>query len=195
MIISILLTIGSYLIGSLSAAIIVCKVMSLPDPRTLGSRNPGATNILRIAGKKTASLVLLGDMLKGFVPLVLAQALHVEDNVMAAAGLAAFLGHLYPIYFGFHGGKGVATALGILLGLAWPLAVAVLATWLFIAKLFHVSSLSAIMAAIMAPIYTWWLLDSLPKLIMVIIISTMLLWRHRANIQRLFKGAEAKIGQ
>ena len=195
MIISILLTIGSYLIGSLSAAIIVCKVMSLPDPRTLGSRNPGATNILRIAGKKTASLVLLGDMLKGLVPLVLAQALHVEDNVMAAVGLAAFLGHLYPIYFGFHGGKGVATALGILLGLAWPLAVAVLATWLFIAKLFHVSSLSAIMAAIMAPIYTWWLLDSPPKLIMVIIISTMLLWRHRANIQRLLKGAEAKIGQ
>ena len=183
------------MIGSLSAAIIVCKVMSLPDPRTLGSRNPGATNILRIAGKKTASLVLLGDMLKGFVPLVLAQALHVEDNVMAAVGLAAFLGHLYPIYFGFHGGKGVATALGILLGLAWPLAVAVLATWLFIAKLFHVSSLSAIMAAIMAPIYTWWLLDSPPKLIMVIIISTMLLWRHRANIQRLLKGAEAKIGQ
>ena len=195
MIISILLTLGSYLIGSLSAAIIVCKVMSLPDPRTLGSRNPGATNVLRLAGKKTASLVLLGDILKGFIPLLVAQALHVEENVMAAVGLAAFLGHLYPVYFGFHGGKGVATALGILLGLAWPLAVAVLATWLFIAKLFHVSSLSAIMAAIMAPIYTWWLLDSPPKLIMVIIISAMLLWRHRANIQRLLKGAEAKIGQ
>jgi acyl phosphate:glycerol-3-phosphate acyltransferase len=195
MIISILLTIASYLIGSLSAAIIVSKLMSLPDPRTLGSRNPGATNVLRLAGKKAASLVLLGDILKGFVPLVVAQALHVEENVMAAVGLAAFLGHLYPIYFGFHGGKGVATALGILLGLAWPLAAVVLATWLFIAKLFHVSSLSAIMAAIMAPFYTWWLLDSPPKLIMVIIISTMLLWRHRGNIQRLFKGAEAKIGQ
>ena len=189
------LTIGAYLIGSLSAAIIICKLTGLPDPRTQGSRNPGATNVLRIAGKKTAALVLLGDVLKGLIPLVTAHALQVEGHVLAAVGLAAFLGHLYPIYFGFHGGKGVATALGVLLGLAWQLAAAVLATWLLMAKLFHVSSLSAITAAVLAPLYTWLLLDSAPQLVMVSAISTMLLWRHRANIQRLFSGTEGKIGQ
>jgi glycerol-3-phosphate acyltransferase PlsY len=189
------LTIGAYLIGSLSAAIIICKLAGLPDPRTQGSRNPGATNVLRIAGKKTAALVLLGDVLKGLIPLVTARALQVEDHILAAVGLAAFLGHLYPVFFGFHGGKGVATALGVLLGLAWPLAAAVLATWLFMAKLFHVSSLSAITAAVLAPFYTWLLLDSAPQLVMVSVISTMLLWRHRDNIQRLFRGTEGKIGQ
>ena len=192
---AILLTIGAYLIGSLSAAIIICKLAGLPDPRTQGSRNPGATNVLRIAGKKTAALVLLGDVLKGLIPLVTARALQADDHILAAVGLAAFLGHLYPIYFGFHGGKGVATALGVLLGLAWPLAAAVLATWLFMAKLFHVSSLSAITAAVLAPLYTWLLLDSAPQLVMVSVVSTMLLWRHRDNIQRLFSGTEGKIGQ
>ena len=195
MIIAILLAVGAYLIGSLSAAIIICKLMGLPDPRTQGSRNPGATNVLRIAGKKLAALVLLGDMLKGLIPLLIARVFEVEDHILAAVGLAAFLGHLYPIYFGFHGGKGVATSLGVLLGLAWPVAVAVLATWLFMARVFHISSLSAITAAVMAPLYTWLLLDSVPLLIMVCTISTMLLWRHRGNIQRLLSGTEGKIGQ
>jgi acyl phosphate:glycerol-3-phosphate acyltransferase len=195
MITATLLTIGSYLIGSLSAAIIICKLTGLPDPRTQGSRNPGATNVLRIAGKKTAALVLLGDILKGLIPLVIARALQVEDHILAAVGLAAFLGHLYPIYFGFHGGKGVATALGILLGVAWPVAAAVLATWIFMAKVFHISSLSAITAAIMAPLYTWLLLDSAPLLVTVCVISAMLLWRHRSNIQRLLSGNEGRIGQ
>jgi glycerol-3-phosphate acyltransferase PlsY len=194
MIIAILLAVGAYLIGSLSAAIIICKLMGLPDPRTQGSRNPGATNVLRIAGKKLAALVLLGDMLKGLIPLLVARAFEVEDHILAAVGLAAFLGHLYPIYFGFHGGKGVATSLGVLLGLAWPVAVAVLATWLFMAKVFHVSSLSAVTAAVTAPLYTWLLLDSVPLLVMVCVISTMLLWRHRSNIQRLLSGAEGRIG-
>jgi glycerol-3-phosphate acyltransferase PlsY len=194
MIIATLLTVGAYLIGSLSAAIITCKLMGLPDPRTQGSRNPGATNVLRIAGKKTAALVLLGDMLKGLIPLLAARAFDVEDHILAAVGLAAFLGHLYPIYFGFHGGKGVATSLGILLGLSWPLAAAVLATWLFMARVFHISSLSALTAAIAAPLYTWLLLNSAPLLAMVCVISTMLLWRHRCNIQRLISGAEGKIG-
>jgi glycerol-3-phosphate acyltransferase PlsY len=194
MIIATLLAVGAYLIGSLSAAIIICKLMGLPDPRTQGSRNPGATNVLRIAGKKTAALVLLGDMLKGLIPLLAARAFDVEDHILAAVGLAAFLGHLYPIYFGFHGGKGVATSLGILLGLSWPLAAAVLATWLFMAKVFRISSLSALTAAIAAPVYTWILLDSAPLLVMVCVISAMLLWRHRGNIQRLISGAEGKIG-
>lgn len=190
-----LLAIGSYLIGSLSAAITICKLMGLPDPRTQGSRNPGATNVLRIADKKTAALVLFGDVLKGFIPLVVARALQMEDHVLAAVGLAAFLGHLYPVYFGFHGGKGVATSLGILLGLAWQVAAAVLVTWLFMSKLFHISSLSAITAALAAPLYTYLLLDSVPLLIMVCVISTMLLWRHRTNIQRLLSGTENRIGQ
>jgi glycerol-3-phosphate acyltransferase PlsY len=194
MIIATLLAVGAYLIGSLSAAIIICKLMGLPDPRTQGSRNPGATNVLRIAGKKTAALVLLGDMLKGLIPLLAARAFDVEDHILAAVGLAAFLGHLYPIYFGFHGGKGVATSLGILLGLSWPLAAAVLATWLFMARVFRISSLSALTAAIAAPLYTWILLDSAPLLVMVCVISAMLLWRHRGNIQRLISGAEGKIG-
>jgi len=194
MIIATLLAVGAYLIGSLSAAIIICKLMGLPDPRTQGSRNPGATNVLRIAGKKAAALVLLGDMLKGFIPLLVARAFDVEDHILAAVGLAAFLGHLYPIFFGFHGGKGVATSLGILLGLSWPLAAAVLATWLFMAKVFRISSLSALTASIAAPLYTWLLLDSAPLLVMVCVISAMLLWRHRSNIQRLISGAEGKLG-
>ncbi len=192
---AIFLAIGAYLFGSLSAAIIICKLLGLPDPRTQGSRNPGATNVLRIAGKKMAALVLLGDMLKGLIPLLIARAFDVEDHILAAVGLAAFLGHLYPAFFGFHGGKGVATSLGVLLGLAWPLGVAALATWLFMAKVFRISSLSAVVAAVMAPIYTWLLLDSMPLLVMVCVISTMLLWRHRGNIQRLVNGAEAKIGR
>ena len=195
MTIATLLAIGAYLIGSLSAAIITCKLMGLPDPRTQGSRNPGATNVLRIAGKKIAALVLLGDMLKGLIPLLVARAFEVEDHILAAVGLAAFLGHLYPIYFGFHGGKGVATSLGILLGMAWPVAAAVLATWLFMAKVFRISSLSAITAAVAAPIYTWILMDSVPLQVMVCVISAMLLWRHRGNIQRIFSGAESRIGR
>jgi glycerol-3-phosphate acyltransferase PlsY len=195
MITATLLALGAYLIGSLSAAIIICKLMGLPDPRTQGSRNPGATNVLRIAGKKTAAAVLLGDILKGFVPIATARAFEAEDHILAAVGLAAFLGHLYPIYFGFHGGKGVATALGILLGLAWPLALAVLVTWLIIAKTFHVSSLAAITAAVTAPLYTWLLLDSTPILVMVCVIGALLLWRHRTNIQRLLNGTEGKIGR
>jgi glycerol-3-phosphate acyltransferase PlsY len=195
MITATLLALGAYLIGSLSAAIIICKILGLPDPRTQGSRNPGATNVLRIAGKKTAAMVLLGDVLKGLIPVVTARAFEVEDHVVAAVGLAAFLGHLYPVFFGFHGGKGVATALGILLGLSWPVAAAVLATWLFMAKVFHISSLSAITAAMAAPLYAWWLLDSTPLLVMICVISAMLLWRHRTNIQRLLSGTEGKIGQ
>ena len=194
MINSALLTLGAYLLGSLSAAIIICRLLRLPDPRTQGSHNPGATNVMRIAGKKTAAMVLLGDMLKGLIPALVARALDADEHTLAAVGLAAFLGHLYPIFFGFHGGKGVATALGVLLGLAWPVALAVLATWLVMAKVFRISSLSAITAAAAAPLYTWLLEDSIPLLVMVCVISAMLLWRHRGNIQRLMSGAEGKIG-
>lgn len=195
MLLSIILTLAAYLLGSLSAAIILCKLLGLPDPRTQGSRNPGATNVLRLAGKKTAALVLLGDTLKGLIPALAARALNVDEYTQAAVGLAAFLGHLYPLYFGFHGGKGVATALGVLLGLTWPVALAVSATWLVMAKVFRISSLAAITAAGMAPVYTWLITDSEALLVMVSVVSVMLLWRHRGNIQRLISGAEGRIGQ
>jgi acyl phosphate:glycerol-3-phosphate acyltransferase len=194
MISSILLVLGAYLLGSLSTAIVISKSLKLPDPRTQGSRNPGATNVLRIAGKKIAAIVLLGDLLKGLIPVLVARALDVDQNTLAATGLAAFLGHLYPLYFGFRGGKGVATALGVLLGLAWPVAVALLITWLIIAKVLHISSLAAIISATVAPIYTWLLEDSTPLLVMICVTSILLLWRHRGNIQRLLSGAEGKIG-
>lgn len=195
MIIDLSLAIAAYLIGSLSAAVIVCKVLRLPDPRTQGSRNPGATNVLRFGGKKAAAIVLAGDTLKGLLPMLIAKLLHVDDNVLAAVGLAAFLGHLYPLFFGFQGGKGVATALGVLLGVAWPVALAAVATWLMVAKVFRISSLAALTAALLTPVFFW--LDHAPQplLIMSWVISLLLLWRHRGNIQRLITGEEGRIGR
>lgn len=195
MIIELSLTIGAYLIGSLSAAIIVCRLLGLPDPRTQGSRNPGATNVLRFGGKKAAAIVLLGDTLKGLLPVFVARLLQVDDNVLAAVALAAFVGHLYPLYFGFHGGKGVATALGVLLGVAWSVALAVVATWLMVAKVFRISSLAALIAAVLAPLLLWLDNASQPILIMGWVMSLLLLWRHRGNIQRLITGEEGRIGQ
>lgn len=195
MIINLSLTIAAYLIGSLSAAIIVCKVLRLPDPRTQGSRNPGATNVLRFGGKKAAAVVLIGDTLKGLLPVLVAKMMHVDDNVLAAVGLAAFLGHLYPLFFGFHGGKGVATAFGVLLGVAWPVAVAAVGTWLMVAKVFRISSLAALTAALLTPLFFW--LDQAPQPLMIMswVMSLLLLWRHRGNIQRLITGAEDHIGR
>ncbi|ALP54339.1 acyl-phosphate glycerol 3-phosphate acyltransferase [Candidatus Tenderia electrophaga] len=189
------LVVFAYLLGSLSAAIITCKLMGLPDPRSEGSRNPGATNVLRYGGKKAAAVTLFGDMLKGLLPVLLAQLAGVADSVVAAAAMAAFLGHLYPVFFGFHGGKGVATAMGVFLGLSWPLALALLATWLVTAKLFKVSSLAALTATVLAPVYTWVLLPNRIYIILSLVMSLLLLWRHRSNIQRLMNGAEGKISQ
>lgn len=195
MTIQLVLTLTAYLIGSLSAAIIVCKLLGLPDPRTQGSGNPGATNVLRFGGKKAAAIVLIGDTLKGLLPVLIAKLAGVDDNVLAAVGLAAFLGHLYPLFFGFHGGKGVATALGVLLGVAWPVALAAVGTWVMVAKVFRISSLAALTAALLTPVFFW--LDQAPQplLIMSWVLSLLLLWRHRGNIQRLITGAEGRIGQ
>jgi len=195
MIVDLLLTVAAYLVGSLSAAIIVCKLLGLPDPRTQGSRNPGATNVLRFGGKKAAAIVLVGDSVKGLLPVLVAQWLRVDDNVLAAVGLAAFLGHLYPLFFGFHGGKGVATAFGVLLGIAWPVALAAVATWLLVAKIFRISSLAALIAALLAPLFLWLDQASQPVLIMSWVMSLLLLWRHRGNIQRLITGEEGRIGR
>ncbi len=184
------LVVFAYLLGSISAAIITCKLMGLPDPRSQGSNNPGATNVMRIGGKKAAAITLIGDFLKGLIPVLVAVFAGVDDHVLAAVGLAAFLGHLYPVFFGFQGGKGVATALGVLLALSWPVALACLATWLIIAKVFKVSSLSALIAGALAPLFMWWFSPSQAYLVMACVISVLLIWRHRSNIQRLLDGSE-----
>lgn len=184
----------AYLLGSVSSAIIVCQVMGLPDPRTQGSNNPGATNVLRIGGKKAAAVTLVGDSLKGLIPLLLAHGLDLGTAALAATGLAAFLGHLYPVFFGFQGGKGVATALGVQFGLYWPLGLCVAAIWLFMAKVIRISSLSALVSMGLAPFLLWWLWDD-PWLIgMQVVISLILFWRHRSNIRNLLTGAEGRIG-
>lgn len=194
-VLDILLILGAYLLGSLSTAIILCRLMGLPDPRTQGSGNPGATNVLRFGGKRLAVLTLLGDLVKGLIPVLVARAFTADPTVLAAVAFAAFLGHLFPVFFGFKGGKGVATALGVLLGLSWPVAVAALLTWLAMAALFRYSSLSALTAATLAPVYMWWLNGQQPFIVMAIGLSAILLWRHRANIQRLLAGQESKIGK
>ena len=193
-----LLVVSAYLVGSLSAAILVCKLMGLPDPRTEGSMNPGATNVLRLGGKKAALLTLLGDMLKGLLPVIIAVQLGSDELTIALTLLAAFLGHLYPLFFGFKGGKGVATALGGLIGLHWSIGLATIATWLATAALFRYSSLSALAAIALAPLYVWLLFpiaESSTLTAAMGLITVMLYWRHRSNIQNLLSGKEDKIGQ
>src|SRR3972149_1365032 len=190
----ILLIITAYLLGSLSTAIIVCKLSGLPDPRTQGSGNPGATNVLRLGGKKLAGIVLLGDMLKGLLPVLLAKSLGVSDLILACTGFAAFLGHCYPLFFSFKGGKGVATALGIMLGISWLVGLLLLSVWLLMAMVFRISSLAAISAAFMAPLISGILTSAPEIIIMEIAMSAILLWRHRINIHNLYKGIEPRIG-
>jgi glycerol-3-phosphate acyltransferase PlsY len=193
MIIDILLVVGGYLFGSISTAILTCKLMGLPDPRTEGSGNPGATNVLRLGGKKAAFLTLAGDMLKGLLPVLIAQALHASPLILSATALAAFLGHLYPVFFSFQGGKGVATALGVSFGLYWPVGLSVAGIWLLMAFLFRISSLSALTAMLLAPA-CFWLLKPEPAFIgVMIVITLMLFWRHRTNIRDLLNGTEGRI--
>ncbi len=189
------LIVASYLIGSISTAIIVCKVMSLPDPRTQGSGNPGATNVLRVGGKKAAAITLIGDLLKGLLPVLIASQFTTQPLVPGLVGLAAFLGHLYPVFFGFKGGKGVATMLGVLLGLNFWAGLATALSWLIMAKVFKVSSLSALVATILAPIYLYLLKQPVEIIWIVVIIAIILFWRHRSNIQRLISGEESTIGK
>lgn len=189
-----LLLIAAYLLGSLSSAIIVCRLLGLPDPRTQGSNNPGATNVLRIGGRKAAAITLVGDSLKGVIPMVAGHLFGVGTAGLAAIGLAAFLGHLFPIFFGFRGGKGVATALGVQLGLWWPIGLTVAALWLFVAKVLKISSLSALISMALAPLVVWvyW---PVPVLIgMQLVVTGILFWRHRSNIRNLIEGSEGKIG-
>ena len=184
---------GAYLLGSISAAIIVCKLMGLPDPRTQGSRNPGATNVARIGGKKAAALTLLGDMLKGLLPVLVAHALDASALILAGTALAAFLGHLYPVFFGFQGGKGVATALGVSFGLHWPAGLAITGIWLVMAVVFRYSSLSALAAIALSPAVFYWLMPQPPVIAAMAILAVILFWRHRSNIANLLSGKEDKI--
>lgn len=189
-ILTLVLSLTAYLFGSISAAIITCKAMGLPDPRTQGSNNPGATNVLRIGGKKAAVITLLGDMLKGLLPVLLVVALNGDNLTLALVASAAFLGHLYPVFFGFKGGKGVATAFGAIAGVSWSVALAMLVTWLTVAYGLKVSSMSAIVTAALAPFYFWWFDGSITLTIMAVFISTLLIWRHRSNIKRMIEGTE-----
>jgi len=185
----------AYLLGSLSTAVIVSRVLGLPDPREQGSKNPGATNVLRLGGKKAAVITLVGDAMKGLIPVVIAQYLGVTPDMLAAVGLAAFLGHLYPVFFGFKGGKGVATALGVLTGFSGWVGLSVLATWLLMAWLFRISSLAALTAAALAPVFVWFLVHSAVLTAAALTMTFLLISRHRGNIERLLRGEESRIGE
>jgi len=189
----ILLILGAYLLGSISSAIIVCRLMGLPDPRSEGSNNPGATNVLRIGGRKPAALTLLGDSLKGFLPMVLAHLLDATPLVLALTGSAAFFGHLYPLFFGFKGGKGVATALGVQFGLHWGIGAGVGLIWLFMARVVNISSLAGLVSMGLAPLIVWLIRPDAELLGMQILLSLVLFWRHRSNIRNLLAGSEGHI--
>lgn len=191
---ALMMVLVAYLLGSISSAIIVSKLMRLPDPRASGSGNPGATNVLRVGGKRAGAITLLGDLLKGLIPVIIARVLGFSEAVVAMTALAAFVGHLFPVYFGFKGGKGVATGLGVLLGLSPALAGIVLGIWLLILALFRYSSLAALTAVVLGLVYAW---DevSADYYIVYVVITIAILWRHRANIVRLLNGTETKVGQ
>ena len=191
----------SYLLGSISFAVVVSKCMALPDPYTYGSKNPGATNVLRTGNKKAALFTLLGDALKGWVAVVIARiVLGAEPSgslgwVLCAVIIAVFLGHLFPLFHSFRGGKGVATACGILFGINFFLGLATLSTWLIVAFFTRYSSLAAIAAALFAPLYYIFLFGFHPVVLALVIMCVLLIWRHRSNIQNLMNGSETRIGK
>ena len=193
--IDVVVVVAAYLVGSIASAILVCRAMNLPDPRGAGSGNPGATNVLRIAGRLPAALTLAGDVLKGVLPVLLAKGLALSPATVALSALAAFLGHLYPLYFRFQGGKGMATALGAIAALAWPVACAMCAVWLAVAAATRYSSLASMIAATGAPVAALWLAPGRENVAVLAVIAAFLLWRHRANIQRLVRGTESRIGR
>ena len=201
MVIYFLLILGAYLLGSISFAVVVSKCMALPDPYTYGSKNPGATNVLRTGNKKAALFTLLGDALKGWAAVLIARmVLGAEPSgslewVLCAVIIAVFLGHLFPLFHSFRGGKGVATACGILFGINFFLGLATLSTWLIVAFFTRYSSLAAIAAALFAPLYYIFLFGFHPVVLALVIMCALLIWRHRSNIQNLMNGSETRIGR
>lgn len=190
---SIIVFILSYMAGSISSAILVCRLFNLPDPRTTGSQNPGATNVMRLGGKKAALITLGGDVIKGLLPVLVVKLLGLTTLSISLAAFGAFLGHLYPLFFRFKGGKGVATALGVILGLKPLVALCILGVWLGVFVISKISSLSALIAALCAPLFLYLFKVPSPIVITVILIDLLLIIRHRANISRLLRGEEGKI--
>ena len=196
--------VAAYLLGSLAFAVIVSRVMGLSDPRTFGSKNPGATNVLRSGSKAAAIVTLLLDAMKGLVPVLLVRLVGegygLGANTLALVALAAFLGHLYPVFFRFQGGKGVATFIGVVFGVHWLLGIATGITWLIIAFFFRYSSLASLVSAVFAPAFyllgdrIQWYADA-PVAAALFAMALLLAWRHRANIQRLVAGKESKLGE
>ncbi len=182
----------AYLMGSLSSAIILCRLTGLPDPRSQGSGNPGATNILRFADKKLAAAVLLLDIFKGLLPVIIARWLGLDSLWAAAVAFAAFIGHIYPLFFGFKGGKGVATALGGFIALSPTMAMLLLLSWLVVFVISRLSSLSALVTSLLAPVFSMWMLDNIGARWVVLAIALILLARHHTNIKRLLAGEEDK---
>ena len=180
----------AYLLGSISTAIITCRLMGLEDPRSVGSNNPGATNVLRTGGKKAAIITLLGDMLKGLLPVLAVQQLQGDAVALAITGVSAFLGHLYPLYFRFKGGKGVATFYGVLLGINWMIGLAALAVWGLVFVLFKISALSALFSAFSSPLIAWYFGGSETLIIATTFMAVLLFWRHRSNIRNMMQGTE-----
>ena len=193
MLINIFLISSAYLLGSISAAILVCKVLGLPDPRTGGSGNPGTTNVMRLHGKTAAFLTLTGDVFKGIIPVLLAKVIVGSEFIIALSGLAAFLGHIFPIYFKFKGGKGVATLIGILLATYWLLGLAYIITWILTAVIFRYSSLAALIATLSIPFYTYFLEQNFQYTVSFSMIAVILFWRHKSNIYNLLNSKERKI--
>jgi glycerol-3-phosphate acyltransferase PlsY len=189
----------AYLLGSISFGVLASRLFSLPDPRTYGSRNPGATNVLRSGKKAAAAVTLLGDTGKGWLSVALARYLGpqwgITDTVVAAVALAVFLGHLFPVFLRFQGGKGVATALGVLLGFNPWMGLAAAATWLIVAAVSRISSLSALAAAMLAPVYALYFLGLGASVTVVFMMSLLLVWKHKSNIASLMAGKEARIGE
>ena len=187
--------IASYLLGSISSAIIICKIMGLPDPRTKGSKNPGATNVLRIGGKKIAAFVLLFDALKGALPVILAHYLGFSLFELSIILLCAFLGHVFPIFYGFKGGKGVATYLGGLIGLNFFVGLTFSIIWLFVAKVIKISSVAALTATLLSPVYFYFITThNLKATLVIFLINLFIYFTHRENIKRIMSGDEGAIG-
>ena len=185
---------AGYLFGSISAAIITCKLMGLKDPRSVGSNNPGATNVLRHGGKKAAIITLIGDMLKGLIPVIAVSIIEPAAAAVAITGLGAFLGHIYPAYYGFRGGKGVATYYGVLYGFSWIAGLSAALVWILSALIWKLSSLSALIAALCAPFFLWWISGSIELTATLSLMTLLLYWRHRSNIRNIIEGKENRIG-
>jgi len=193
MILGIVLPVLGYLCGSLASAVIVCRLMKLPDPRKKGSGNPGATNVLRLGGKKAAALTLAGDVLKGVVPVLLAHLLSNSPAILASTAVAAVIGHMYPLFFRFKGGKGVATAFGAVAALVYPVALFMAAVWVLAAMATRYASLASMSAAVAAPLFALVFIQQLAYVVALAIIAALLVYRHRENIQRLRDGVESEI--